>query len=81
MIQCFPHKNKCLYCKYFDENGGAEMTIGLLGMGTIGSGVFEIAQKLENVHVKKVLEKRFQAEYITDQIEEIVNDPEIELVV
>ena len=57
------------------------MTIGLLGMGTIGSGVFEIAQKLENVHVKKVLEKRFQAEYITDKIEEIVNDPEIELVV
>ena len=57
------------------------MTIGLLGMGTIGSGVFEIAQGLEGVHVKKVLEKRFQAEYITDNIEEIVNDPEIELVV
>ena len=31
------------------------MTIGLLGMGTIGSGVFEIAQGLEGVHVKKVL--------------------------
>ena len=57
------------------------MTIGLLGMGTIGSGVFEIAQGLEGVQVKKVLEKRFQADYITDNIEEIVSDPEIELVV
>jgi len=57
------------------------MKIGLLGMGTIGSGVFEISQALEGVECKKVLEKRFQAEYITDNIEEIVKDPEIELVV
>ena len=33
------------------------MKIGLLGMGTIGSGVFEIAQKLDGVEVKKVLEE------------------------
>ena len=57
------------------------MKIGLLGMGTIGSGVFEIAQKLAGVEVKKVLERRFQADYITDKIEDIVTDPEIELVV
>ena len=57
------------------------MKIGLLGMGTIGSGVYEIAQNLSGVELKKVLEKRFQAEYITDNIEEIVKDPEIELVV
>lgn len=57
------------------------MNIGLLGMGTIGSGVFEIAQKLDGICVKKVLECRFQAEYITDSIDEIVNDPEIALVV
>ena len=57
------------------------MKIGLLGMGTIGSGVFEIAQKLDGVEVKKVLEKRFQADYITDKIEDITGDPEIELVV
>ena len=57
------------------------MIIALLGMGTIGSGVFEIANKLEGVTLKKVLEKRFQAEYITDNIEDILNDQEIELVV
>ena len=57
------------------------MKIGLLGMGTIGSGVFEISQNLSGVECKKVLEKRFQAEYITDNIEGIVKDPEIELVV
>ena len=57
------------------------MKIGLLGMGTIGSGVFEIANSLEGVECKKVLEKRFQAEYITDNIDDIVKDGEIELVV
>ena len=57
------------------------MKIGLLGMGTIGSGVFEIANSLEGVVCKKVLEKRFQAEYITDNIDDIVKDGEIELVV
>ena len=57
------------------------MTIALLGMGTIGSGVFEIANKLEGVTLKKVLEKRFQAEYITDKIEDITGDSEIKLVV
>jgi len=57
------------------------MKIGLLGMGTIGSGVFEIANSLQGVECKKVLEKRFQAEYITDNIEDIVKDPEISLVV
>lgn len=56
------------------------MIIGLLGMGVVGSGVFEIAEKLENVTVKKVLHRRFQAEYITNNIEDIVKDPEIELV-
>ena len=57
------------------------MKIGLLGMGTIGSGVFEIAEGLKDVSVKKVLEVRFKADYITDKIEDILNDPEIELVV
>lgn len=57
------------------------MKFGLLGMGTIGSGVFEIARDLTDVECKKVLERRFQAEYITDNIEEIVKDDEISLVV
>ena len=57
------------------------MNIGLLGMGTIGSGVYEIAQGLEGVRVKRVLERRFQADYVTDNIEDIVRDPEIDVVV
>lgn len=57
------------------------MKIGLLGMGTIGGGVFEIAQALPDVEVKRVLERRFQAAYTTENIEDIVRDPEIELVV
>ncbi len=57
------------------------MKIALLGMGTIGTGVYEIAQSLPDVEVKWVLEKRFQAEYITDDMNVILSDPEIELVV
>ena len=57
------------------------MKIGLLGMGTIGAGVYEIAQTLSDVDVKKVLEIRFKADYITDDINVILSDPEIELVV
>lgn len=40
MIKCFREKNKCFYYKY--TKGGAILKIGLLGLGTVGSGVFEI---------------------------------------
>lgn len=56
------------------------MIIGLLGMGTVGSGVFEIAEGLEDVCVKRVLKRRGHADYMTEKIEDIVGDPEIELV-
>lgn len=57
------------------------MKIGLLGLGVVGGGVYEIARGLKDVEIKKVLEARFTADYITQDIDEIVNDPEIELVV
>lgn len=57
------------------------MKIGILGMGTIGSGVYELAGKIKGLEVKKVLEKRFEAPYTTTDIEDIASDPEIKLVV
>ncbi len=33
------------------------MKIAILGFGTVGSGVYEIAKTLKNIEVKKVLEK------------------------
>ena len=56
------------------------MNIAILGQGTIGSGVLELAQKSEDICVKRVLEKRFKTELTCGTIEEIVSDPEIELV-
>lgn len=57
------------------------MKIAILGLGTIGSGVLEIAQRHPDLTVKKVLEKRFKTELTTENIEDITNDPEIELAV
>lgn len=57
------------------------MKFGLLGMGTVGSGVVEIAQKLENMHCKRVLVRHALTALMTEDIAEIVNDPEIDLVV
>ena len=61
---------------------GVEMRIAILGFGTVGSGVYEIAKALKNIEVKKVLEKDLSKINIaTDNYDEIINDKEIELVV
>ena len=58
------------------------MRIAILGFGTVGSGVYEIAKTLKNIEVKKVLEKDLSKINIaTDNYDKIINDKEIELVV
>ena len=58
------------------------MKIAILGFGTVGSGVYEIAKTLKNIEVKKVLEKDLSKINIaTDNYDKIINDKEIELVV
>lgn len=58
------------------------MKIAILGFGTVGSGVYEIAKTLKNIEVKKVLEKDLNKINIaTNNYDEIINDKEIELVV
>ena len=58
------------------------MKIAILGFGTVGSGVYEIAKALKNIEVKKVLEKDLsKIDIATDNYDEIINDKEIELVV
>ena len=58
------------------------MKIAILGFGTVGSGVYEIAKTLKNIEVKKVLEKDLsKIDITTDNYDEIINDKEIELVV
>lgn len=57
------------------------MKIALLGMGTIGSGVCEMADASPSLEMKWILEKRFTGERITDSMDTILQDKEIALVV
>ncbi len=60
------------------------MNIGLLGLGTIGSGIYEHLLKRDDIHVKRILElKRHPGlEHLeTSDFGEILNDPEIDTVV
>ena len=60
------------------------MIIGLLGMGTIGSGVYEHLLKRDDIRIKRILELRRHPglEHLeTSDYGEILNDPEIDTVV
>ena len=60
------------------------MIIGLLGLGTIGSGIYEHLQKRGDIRVKRILElvRHPGLEHLeTSDFNEILNDPEIDTVV
>lgn len=60
------------------------MKIGLLGLGTIGSGVFEHISRRSDMEVKKILDLRDFPELshlLTKNFDDILNDPEIDTVV
>ena len=60
------------------------MIIGLLGLGTIGSGIYEHLEKCGDIRVKRILElKRHPGfEHLeTSDYSELLNDPEIDTIV
>ena len=60
------------------------MNIGLLGLGTIGSGIYEHLLKRDDIHVKRILEllRHPGLEHLeTSDYGEILNDPEIDTVI
>ncbi|MBF0709635.1 MULTISPECIES: homoserine dehydrogenase [unclassified Gemella] len=57
------------------------MKIAILGLGTVGSGVLEISNKLKNIQVIKSFERRITSELSTTDINDIINNPEIDIVV
>ncbi|AQW21195.1 homoserine dehydrogenase [Lentilactobacillus curieae] len=64
------------------------MNIAILGFGTVGTGVYEIIKKASrqttNLSVKKILirkNKKAELPEMTDSIEEILNDDDIDVVV
>ena len=66
-----------------------KIKIGLIGLGTVGSGVFKTLQSFDNVEVVKIAvrnknKKRniegLDESIITDNAYEVVNDPQIQIV-
>ena len=66
-----------------------KIKIGLIGLGTVGSGVFKTLQNFENLEITKIAvrnknKKRnienLDESIITDNPYEVVNDPEIQIV-
>ena len=66
-----------------------KIKIGLIGLGTVGSGVFKTLQNFKNIEIVKIAvrnknKKRnienLDESIITDNPYEIVNDPEIQIV-
>lgn len=60
------------------------MKIGLLGLGTVGSGVFEQIARRNDMEIKRILMRRNVpklAHLITKNFDDILNDPEIDTVV
>lgn len=66
-----------------------KIKIGLIGLGTVGSGVFKTLQNFDNIEIVKIAvrnknKKRniegLDESIITDNAYEVVNDPEIQIV-
>ena len=63
------------------------MKIAILGIGTVGSGAYEAAKAAGGIEVVKILSKQIKEGYehlsdiVTDDIDEIAGNPEIELVI
>lgn len=67
-----------------------KVPIGLIGLGTVGSGVFESLRNADSIVIKKVADKdtsklseypELTEENFTTDAEEIINDPEIKIMV
>lgn len=57
------------------------MKIAILGMGTIGSGVYELCRGRKDIKVLRTLDLRAWMDDMTTDIQDIVNDSQIETVV
>ena len=57
------------------------MNIAILGLGTIGGGVFDLLQKTTAITVKRILDIKCWNELMTTDINDIINDKSIDAVV
>lgn len=72
------------------ENCEKKIKIGLIGLGTVGSGVYKTLKAFDNVEVTKIAVRNINKprnidgldnSIVTDKPYEVVNDPEIDIVV
>ena len=72
------------------EKSNKKIKIGLIGLGTVGSGVFKTLKSFGNVEVTKIAVKNISKlrnieglnnSIVTDKPFEVVNDPDIDIVV
>lgn len=72
------------------EKSNKKIKIGLIGLGTVGSGVFKTLKSFGNVEVTKIAVKNINKprnieglnnSIVTDKPFEVVNDPDIDIVV
>ena len=63
---------------------------GIIGFGTVGTGVYKVLQSFQNIHIEKIAVKNinkkrdienFNTELLTDNPYEIVNNPDIDIVI
>ena len=66
------------------------LKVGIIGFGTVGGGVYNVLQSFNNIEIKKIAVKNinkkrnienFDESLLTDNAYEIVNNPEIDVVI
>ncbi|MBQ9245453.1 homoserine dehydrogenase [bacterium] len=66
------------------------LKVGIIGFGTVGTGVYKLLQSFPQIEIKKIAVKNinkkreienFNTELLTDNPYEIVNNPEIDIVI
>ena len=66
------------------------LKVGIIGFGTVGTGVYNVLQDFENIEIKKIAVKNinkkrnienFDESLLTADPYEIVNNPEIDVVI
>lgn len=67
-----------------------KFNVGIIGFGTVGTGVYKVLQAFNDIKIKKIAVKNinkkrnidnFDETILTDNAFEIVNDPEIDIVI
>ena len=64
------------------------VNVGLLGLGTVGTGVFKVLQNIQDVKIKKIADKDITRnrnidakDYLTTDVMSVLTDPDISIII